>query len=65
MRSLKLTDDEITKIELGLDSSYRSILRAVNESSSLLSKEAREEMLKVANKFDDLRAEIRNGDKDI
>ncbi len=41
MRSLKLTDDEITKIELGLDSSYRSILRAVNESSSLLSKEAR------------------------
>jgi hypothetical protein len=65
MRNLKLTHEEIYKIELGLDSSYRNILRALNDNSLLLSKEAREEMLKVANEFDELRAEIRNGDKDF
>lgn len=64
-RHLKLSHDEIDLIQNALSYLYNSKLDLMAKNTKILSDSERKSILNNANKYDDLRAQIENSDKDV
>lgn len=64
-RTLELTHEEIELIEAALNQVTLLKMNQVSAQSGIMSKQEREAILQSSNRFDTLRAEIAEGEKDI
>ena len=65
MRTLKLTNEEIELIEKALRLMESHLIKVVADNRKTLDNEVIEAILKNSYKFDDLRADIYDGKKDV
>ena len=65
MRTLKFTHDEMELIQNALRNMYLSRLQLTKEKRLILENGEIESILKRGRKYDDLRAAIDNGKKDV
>lgn len=64
-RHLQLSHIEIELIQNSLSYLYNRKLDLVAKNTKILSDQERKSILESANKYDDLRSQIENGDKDV
>lgn len=64
-RTLELTHEEIELIEAALNQVTSLKMSQVSSQAGIMTKQEREAILQSSNRFDTLRAEIAEGEKDI
>lgn len=64
-RTLKLTHDEIQRIEIALDYTWSTRLDYVYKAGSLLDKESKDTIVKNAQRYSSLCNDIQDGKKDV